>query len=228
MSSIAVFLVLGGATALAAGHLAKNSVGAKQLKKNAVTAAKIKKNAVSSAKIKGAAVTAAKIQDQAITGTKIANGTITGANVNVATLGTVPNSATTNTVKGSQGKLSVGQEAVALEHGPLKVIVKCEVPSASPTLISAHAFISSATNGTVFASWEDDSSNLGPATPETERELNSYSWASSSGPYDSDSLSDVGVSATATNGAGFNATVGLAAEKDSSSCWYWLNATILG
>lgn len=32
MSSIAVFLVLGGATALAAG-LAKNSVGTKQLKK---------------------------------------------------------------------------------------------------------------------------------------------------------------------------------------------------
>ena len=45
MSSIAVFLVLGGATAFAAG-LAKNSVGSKQLKKNAVTSAKIKKNAV--------------------------------------------------------------------------------------------------------------------------------------------------------------------------------------
>ena len=35
MSSIAVFLVIGGATAFAAG-LAKNSVGTKQLKKNAV------------------------------------------------------------------------------------------------------------------------------------------------------------------------------------------------
>lgn len=70
MSSIAVFLVLGGATAFAAG-LAKNSVGSKQLKKNAVTAAKIKNNAV----------TAAKIQ----------NGAITGAKVNAASLGTVPN-----------------------------------------------------------------------------------------------------------------------------------------
>lgn len=49
MSSIAVFLVLGGATALAAG-LAKNSVGSKQLKKNAVTSAKIKDNAVTGAK----------------------------------------------------------------------------------------------------------------------------------------------------------------------------------
>ena len=70
MSSIAVFLVLGGATALAAG-LAKNSVGSKQLKKNAVTSAKIKKNAVTSAKIK--------------------NGAITGAKVNLVTFGTVPN-----------------------------------------------------------------------------------------------------------------------------------------
>jgi hypothetical protein len=69
MSSIAVFLVLGGATALAAG-LAKNSVGSKQLKKNAVTAAKIKKNAVTTTKIKKDAVT--------------------GTQVNEATLGTVP------------------------------------------------------------------------------------------------------------------------------------------
>jgi hypothetical protein len=49
MSSIAVFLILGGATAFAA--LGKNSVGPQQLKKNAVTAAKIKKNAVTAAKI---------------------------------------------------------------------------------------------------------------------------------------------------------------------------------
>jgi hypothetical protein len=50
MSSIAVFLVLGGATALAAG-LAKNSVGTKQLKNNAVTTAKIKNDAVNGAKV---------------------------------------------------------------------------------------------------------------------------------------------------------------------------------
>jgi hypothetical protein len=70
MSSIAVFLVLGGATALAAG-LAKNSVGSKQIKKNAVTTAKIKNGAVTTSKIK--------------------NGAITGAQVNASTLGTVPN-----------------------------------------------------------------------------------------------------------------------------------------
>jgi len=76
MSSIAVFLVLGGATALAAGQLAKNSVGTKQLKKNSVTAAKIKKNAITTAKIKNEAVT--------------------GAKVNESTLGTVPSAATAN------------------------------------------------------------------------------------------------------------------------------------
>src|SRR6478672_7707430 len=70
LSSITAFVVLCGASAFAAGQLAKNSVGTKQLKKNAVTAAKIKKKAVTTAKIKGDAVT--------------------GAKVNESTLGTVP------------------------------------------------------------------------------------------------------------------------------------------
>jgi hypothetical protein len=52
MSSLAVFLVVAGGSALAASHLGKNTVGTKQLKKNAVTSAKIKKEAVTGAKIK--------------------------------------------------------------------------------------------------------------------------------------------------------------------------------
>jgi hypothetical protein len=51
MSSIAVFLVLGGASAFAAAQLAKNSVGSKQLKKDAVTSAKIKNGAVTASKL---------------------------------------------------------------------------------------------------------------------------------------------------------------------------------
>jgi hypothetical protein len=66
MSSIAVFLVLGGATAFAAGQLAKNSVGTKQLKNNAVTTKKIKNNAVTTAKIKNNAVTGAKINESTL------------------------------------------------------------------------------------------------------------------------------------------------------------------
>jgi hypothetical protein len=42
MSSLAVFLVLGGATALAATQLPKNSVGPKQITKNAINSAKVK------------------------------------------------------------------------------------------------------------------------------------------------------------------------------------------
>jgi hypothetical protein len=64
MSSIAVFLVIGGATAFAA--LGKNTVGTKQLKKNAVTSAKIKKNAVTTAKIKKDAVTGAKVKESTL------------------------------------------------------------------------------------------------------------------------------------------------------------------
>jgi hypothetical protein len=82
MSSIAVFLVLGGATALAAGQLGKNTVGTKQLKKNSVTAAKIKNGAV--------------------TGAKVANGSLTGAQINASTLGTVPNA--TNATNANSAK----------------------------------------------------------------------------------------------------------------------------
>lgn len=81
MSSIAVFLVIGGASAFAATHLGKNSVGTKQLKNNAVTTAKIKKNAVNGAKVK--------------------NGSLTGADINLGTLGTVPSAGNSNTVGGN-------------------------------------------------------------------------------------------------------------------------------
>lgn len=228
MSSIAVFLVLGGATAVAAGQLGKNSVGTKQLKANAVTAAKIKKNAITAAKVKKNAVTGVKIKNASVTSEKIANGAVTGEKVNLATLGTVPNSATTSVVKTSKGTVPLGGEATALEYGPLKITVKCENPTAEPSVVSARAYISSTTDGTVFTSWEDGASNLGPATPETDRELNAYYWADSTGPFAYDSASDVGVSATAAGGQSFTAFVGLASEKNSSTCWYWLNANILG
>jgi hypothetical protein len=90
MSSIAVFLVIGGASALAANQLAKNSVGTKQLKSNAVTTAKIKKNAVTSAKIKKDAVTGAKVKDQSLT----------GADINLSTLGAVPSANSANSLVG--------------------------------------------------------------------------------------------------------------------------------
>jgi hypothetical protein len=73
MSSIAVFLILGGATAFAAAKLGKNTVGTKQLKNNAVTTKKIKNGAVTTAKLK--------------------DGAVTGAKINLGTLGKVPSAA---------------------------------------------------------------------------------------------------------------------------------------
>jgi hypothetical protein len=86
MSSIAVFLVVAGGSALAAGGLGKNTVGSTQLKKNAVTSAKVKNNAITGGKIKNGAVSGSKIGGgavgasnlaaNAVSADKIANGAV--------------------------------------------------------------------------------------------------------------------------------------------------------
>lgn len=78
VSTICLFLVLGGATAFAAGQLAKGSVGTKQLKKSAVTAAKLKNGAVTGAKLADGSVSAGKLANGAVAGAKIASGAVTG------------------------------------------------------------------------------------------------------------------------------------------------------
>jgi hypothetical protein len=85
MSSIAVFLVLGGGAAYAA-----KKVGSNEIKGNSITTGKIKKEAVTKAKIKKAAVDASKLADNAVTTSKIADDAVTGAKVKESTLGTVP------------------------------------------------------------------------------------------------------------------------------------------
>jgi hypothetical protein len=225
MSSIAVFLILGGATAFAATQLGKNSVGAKQLKPNAVTTAKIKKNAVSGAKIKKNAVTGVKVKDSAITGEKIKDGSITGTEVNAATLGTVPVSATTDSVRSTHGTLTIGQDRTIFEYGPFKITARC-APYGG-TEIGSQSFISSSVANSVFTSWDDNSSHLSPDTPENERELSSLSWQNSSGPFNGEPPFDTGASASAPTGQAFNAWIGEATEKDSNTCWYWLTANII-
>ncbi len=113
MSTISVFLILGGATAFAASQLDRNSVGARQLTKNAVTTAKIKKNAVTGAKVKDGSLTgadvadaslttadladgsvnSAKVLDGSLTGKDVASNSLTGANIDESTLGQVPDAA---------------------------------------------------------------------------------------------------------------------------------------
>jgi hypothetical protein len=77
MSSLAVFLILGGASAFAAVQLGKNTVGSKQLKKNAVSAAKIKNEAVTNAKLKAGAVTETKLSNGAVTSSKLGENAVT-------------------------------------------------------------------------------------------------------------------------------------------------------
>jgi hypothetical protein len=95
VSTIALVLVVGGATAIAARKVPKHSVGPHQLKSNAVTTPKIKANAITTRKIKKNAITAVKIKDKAIKGeklddnavttAKIANSSVTGAKIDAAT-----------------------------------------------------------------------------------------------------------------------------------------------
>jgi hypothetical protein len=113
MSTIAVFFVIGGASALAANELAKNSVGTPQLKGNAVTTGKIKKEAVAAAKIKNgaviesklgaAAVTNSKLADNAVNSSKIANGAVTNGKLADSVVSTekIVNSAVTSAKLGA-------------------------------------------------------------------------------------------------------------------------------
>jgi hypothetical protein len=108
MSSLAVFLILGGATAFAAvkkvgsNEIKANSIKTGKIVKEAVTAGKIKKAAVTEAKLADGAVTTNKLANGAVTTDKIADNAVTGAKVNEATLGQVPSAATAATA-GSVG-----------------------------------------------------------------------------------------------------------------------------
>jgi hypothetical protein len=86
MSSIAVFLMLGGATAFAATKIGANELKANSVKtgkivKEAVTAGKIKKNAIVESKIADGAVTTNKLADNAVTTSKIASEAVTNAKI---------------------------------------------------------------------------------------------------------------------------------------------------
>jgi hypothetical protein len=82
VSTLCLFLVLGGGAAYGASQLGKNSVGPKQLKKNAVVTAKIK--------------------NEAITASKVKKGTLTGTQIDASTLGTVPTANSAQTAQTAQ------------------------------------------------------------------------------------------------------------------------------
>jgi hypothetical protein len=89
MSSIAVFLVLGGASAYAV-----KKVGSNEIKGNSITTGKLKKEAVTRAKIKKSSIDSSRLANNAVTTTKIADDAVTGDKVKESTLGEVPKAAT--------------------------------------------------------------------------------------------------------------------------------------
>lgn len=120
MSSIAVFLVLGGASAYAA-----KKIGSNEIKGNSITTGKLKKNAVTTSKIKNNSITTAKIK----------NGAVTGPKINLTTLGTVPNAThattadTANNLNGFKALAGAGSnESVTtlLSTGQFDVVGICD------------------------------------------------------------------------------------------------------
>lgn len=124
MSSIAVFLMLGGATAFAATKIGANELKANSIKtgkivKEAVTAGKLKNGAIIESKIADGAVTTNKLADNAVTTPKIANDAVTGAKVNESTLGEVPNAANAQKLGGKTVN-DVAMWAFVLANGTLE------------------------------------------------------------------------------------------------------------
>jgi hypothetical protein len=125
MSSIAVFMVLGGA-AVAATQLPKNSVGTKQLKKNAVKTTKIANNAVNGAKIADGSVTGAELADATVGTADLANGSVLTdklANDSVLT-DKILNNAVTNAkiANGAVNSAKLGAASVrAANLGPITI-----------------------------------------------------------------------------------------------------------
>jgi hypothetical protein len=131
MSSLAVFLVLGGATAFAANQLGKKTVGAKQLKANAVTTAKIKSDAVTAKKIKKNAVTKEKIAAGAVDGSKIAAGAVGATQLAVGAVGA------TQLAVGAVGANQIGANAVGNTQTQfVKVFKGSVVPAAASEAVA--------------------------------------------------------------------------------------------
>jgi hypothetical protein len=85
LTSVLVFLALGG-TAVAAGSLARNSVGSAQIKAGAVQSSELHADAVSSGKIKNGTVTGSDVAAGTLGGRELAEGSLTGADLTDGTV----------------------------------------------------------------------------------------------------------------------------------------------
>jgi hypothetical protein len=141
MSSLAVFMVLGGGAAVAAINLPKNSVGSRELQPNAVKTGYLAKNAVRTGKVAFEAIKAGKLsknavptnrlRDSAVKTGKIANDAVTGDKVNESTLGTVPSANIANeaTVGSPRAYAQIDAGGGINEGEPSRGIVDANVTS---------------------------------------------------------------------------------------------------
>ena len=132
MSSIAVFLVLGGGAAYAAKKIGSNeikgnSITTGKIKKEAVVRGKIKKAAIDSSRLAESAVTTSKIANGAVTTNKVADDAITGEKVKESSLSEVPKASLAVTAESAQPS-AFGQINTpgTIEEANSKNIVKAE------------------------------------------------------------------------------------------------------
>jgi hypothetical protein len=123
MSSIAVFLVLGGATAFAA-----TKIGANEIKANSIKTGKIVKEAVTTSKIKNNAVSGSKLADGSVNSAKIADGSVAEVDLANEAVGNakIKNGAVT------ASKLASGLLSPACPSGTTSVGGLCFETSARP------------------------------------------------------------------------------------------------
>jgi hypothetical protein len=135
VSTLALFLAIGGATAYAVNQLPPKSIGAKQLRPGAVTADKIRKHAVTAPKIEAGAIKNGKIAGGAVKEAKLANGSVsntklaneavstekikgdavTGAQISESTLSQVPSANNANNATFAESANPVAFAAVDQE-----------------------------------------------------------------------------------------------------------------
>lgn len=137
VSSLALFLVVAGAGAVAASQLGKDSVGTKQLKRNSVTAAKIKDGAVTGAKVKldtlgtvpsAARAASAARADTAARADSAARADLAARAESAATAERATRADTARSVDGQIpifSRPSFGQTVTVAGHGSVSLVARC-------------------------------------------------------------------------------------------------------
>lgn len=149
MSSIAVFLLLGGGAAIAANQKQKR-IGTNQIKASAITAGKIKDGAVTNSKLADGSVTSSKIVDGSISNSKLQSNSVggnqlqgdsvTGDKVVESSLSEVPSASSANPVAFAKvaangvldGGASKGITSVNVSHSGGTGVYCVSIPSFAP------------------------------------------------------------------------------------------------